>query len=365
MDVDEVECGPGMDPVEAEVAPHRLAGFGRMASSGAARVQPGQDAQAPEPPADKPSVARSGWPVQGLREGDFRDEGHGVLRIARNPCPGAFGQCAERPYCRGFKAAAGCCRVVSGLSPAEFPSHNRPMNDTGRLLVVDDDPSVRMMLVEYLSGHRFDVQAVDSGSAMRTEIERNLPDLILLDIRLPGEDGITLARFLRERYDVGIIMVTASGDVVDRVVGLEVGADDYIAKPFEPRELLARVRSVLRRMQAKQQMAAAAEAAPTVGTRQRVGRCEIDLESRLLFEGSEEVPMTAMEFELLRVFLANPNRVLSRDQLLMRTRNREWEPFDRSIDIRIGRLRRKIEPDPSGEPRCIRTVRNGGYMYVP
>ena len=238
------------------------------------------------------------------------------------------------------------------------------MKDTGRLLVVDDDPTVRAMLVEYLSGHRFEVQAVDSGSAMRAEIERNLPDLILLDVRLPGEDGITLARFLRERYDVGIIMVTASGDVVDRVVGLEVGADDYVAKPFEPRELLARVRSVLRRMQAKPQ-AAPADPGPVPATRQRIGRCELDVDSRLLFENGEEVPMTAMEFELLRVFLASPNRVLSRDQLLMRTRNREWEPFDRSIDIRIGRLRRKIEPDPGGEPRCIRTVRNGGYMYVP
>ena len=238
------------------------------------------------------------------------------------------------------------------------------MKDTGRLLVVDDDPTVRAMLVEYLSGHRFEVQAVDSGSAMRAEIERNLPDLILLDVRLPGEDGITLARFLRERYDVGIIMVTASGDVVDRVVGLEVGADDYVAKPFEPRELLARVRSVLRRMQAKPQ-AAPADPGPVPATRQRIGRCELDVDSRLLFENGEEVPMTAMEFELLRVFLASPNRVLSRDQLLMRTRNREWEPFDRSIDIRIGRLRRKIEPYPGGEPRCIRTVRNGGYMYVP
>ena len=238
------------------------------------------------------------------------------------------------------------------------------MKDTGRLLVVDDDPTVRAMLVEYLSGHRFEVQAVDSGSAMRAEIERNLPDLILLDVRLPGEDGITLARFLRERYDVGIIMVTASGDVVDRVVGLEVGADDYVAKPFEPRELLARVRSVLRRMQAKPQ-AAPADPGPVPATRQRIGRCELDVDSRLLFENGEEVPMTAMEIELLREFLASPNRVLSRDQLLMRTRNREWEPFDRSIDIRIGRLRRKIEPDPGGEPRCIRTVRNGGYMYVP
>ena len=238
------------------------------------------------------------------------------------------------------------------------------MQTSERLLVVDDDPSVRAMLLEYLRGHRYDVRAVDSGNAMRAEIERDLPDLILLDIRLPGEDGLTLARYLREHYDVGIIMVTASGDVVDRVVGLEVGADDYVAKPFEPRELLARVRSVLRRMQAKTQ-ASGGEPAPQASTRQRSGRCELDLESRRLFEGGEEVAVTAMEFELLRVFLANPDRVLSRDQLLMRTRNREWEPFDRSIDIRIGRLRRKIESDPTGKPRCIRTVRNGGYMYVP
>ena len=220
------------------------------------------------------------------------------------------------------------------------------------------------MLVEYLGGHRYDVRAVDSGNEMRSEIERDLPDLILLDVRLPGEDGLTLARFLRERYDVGIIMVTASGDVMDRVVGLEIGADDYVAKPFEPRELLARVRSVLRRMQAKPQ-AADDEPPLPASSRQRVGRCELDAASRRLFEGDVEIPMTAMEFELLRVFLANPERVLSRDQLLMRTRNREWEPFDRSIDIRIGRLRRKIEPDPGAEPRCIRTVRNGGYMYVP
>ncbi len=220
------------------------------------------------------------------------------------------------------------------------------------------------MLLEYLGGHRYEVRAVGSGGEMRAEIERDLPDLILLDVRLPGEDGLTLARFLRERYDVAIIMVTASGDVVDRVVGLEVGADDYVAKPFEPRELLARVRSVLRRMQAKPQLPAG-EAVPAGTARQPIGRCELDVQSRRLFEAGEEVPLTAMEFELLRVFLANPDRVLSRDQLLMRTRNREWEPFDRSIDIRIGRLRRKIEPDPAGEPRCIRTVRNGGYMYVP
>ena len=243
------------------------------------------------------------------------------------------------------------------------------MDSSGRLLIVDDDPSVRAMLTEYLAGHRYDVRAAESGAAMRAEIERDLPDLVLLDIRMPGEDGLTLARFLRERYDVGIIMVTASSDVVDRVVGLEIGADDYVAKPFDPRELLARVKSVLRRMQAR--VAAGGDAAADVAVanadaRVRCGRCLLDVDARRLFEASgEEVPITAMEYELLRVFLASPNRVLSRDQLLLQTRNREWEPFDRSIDIRIGRLRKKIEPDPSAEPRCIRTVRNAGYMYVP
>jgi DNA-binding response OmpR family regulator len=241
------------------------------------------------------------------------------------------------------------------------------MSRPDRVLVVDDDPSVCAMLVEYLGGHRYDVRSAGSGTAMREAIERDLPDLVLLDIRLPGEDGLTLARYLRERYDVGIIMVTASGDVIDRVVGLEVGADDYIAKPFDPRELLARVKSVLRRMQAKPQDEAAPPAAADTGVKRvRVGRCWLEVEPRRLFEDSgDEISMTAMEYDLLRVFVSNPNRVLSRDQLLMRTRNREWEPFDRSIDIRIGRLRRKVERDPAGEPKTIRTVRNAGYMFVP
>jgi len=242
------------------------------------------------------------------------------------------------------------------------------MDHGARLLIVDDDESVRGMLREYLEDHGYAVAEAAGGAQMREALEAALPDVVLLDLRMPGEDGLTLARYLREHYDLGIIMVTASGDVIDRVVGLEVGADDYVAKPFDPRELLARLKSVLRRIQARPAPASAAAPAPAEGkpARQRFGRCEIDIESRRLFEpGGGEVAMTAMEFDLLRVFLANPNRVLSRDQLLMHTRNREWEPFDRSIDIRIGRLRRKVEPDPSGEPRCIRTVRNAGYMYVP
>jgi len=243
------------------------------------------------------------------------------------------------------------------------------MNANPRVLVVDDDPSVRALLHDYLQGHGFDVAEADGGAQMREQIERELPEAVLLDVRLPGEDGLVLARYLREHYDLGIIMVTASGDVVDRVVGLEVGADDYIAKPFDLRELLARLKSVLRRLQASsaQKTEGEADAKPiAVARRKRFGRCEIDLESHRMFEvGGPEVTITAMEFDLLSTFLANPNRVLTRDQLLMQTRHREWEPFDRSIDIRIGRLRRKVEPDPDGEPQCIRTVRNAGYMYVP
>jgi DNA-binding response OmpR family regulator len=240
-----------------------------------------------------------------------------------------------------------------------------------RLLVVDDDTHVRAMLREYLEGHDFDVSEAGSGAQMREQLETCLPDAVLLDIRLPGEDGLVLARYLREHYDLGLIMVTASGDVVDRVVGLELGADDYIAKPFDLRELLARLKSVLRRLQAKPGAPEAPSSAVPAQRqqsprRQQFGRCEIDLESHRMFDADgAEVTITAMEFNLLSAFLANPNRVLSRDQLLLHTRNREWEPFDRSIDIRIGRLRRKVEPDPGGEPRCIRTVRNAGYMFVP
>ena len=256
--------------------------------------------------------------------------------------------------------------VYPGLPRRPGARQNGRMETRTRLLVVDDDPSVRAMLREYLEGHAFVVAEAGSGAQMRECLERELPDAVLLDLRLPGEDGLTLARYLREHYDLGIIMVTASADVIDRVVGLELGADDYIAKPFDPRELLARVKSVLRRLQARPPAESPPRRRRRPRQRRAFGRCQIDLDSRRLFDADgTEQPMTAMEFELIRVFLANPNRVLSRDQLLMHTRNREWEPFDRSIDIRIGRLRRKVEPDPQGEPRCIRTVRNAGYMYVP
>ena len=226
-----------------------------------------------------------------------------------------------------------------------------------RILIVDDDAAIREMLSEYLSTHGYDVAQADGGAAMRAALARGAPDLVLLDVGLPGEDGLTLARFLRERYDLGIIMVTGADGVVDRVAGLEVGADDYIAKPFDPRELRARVKSVLRRLQGKPAAAAPAN-------RVAVGRCQLDLRSRSLTDREgRDITLTAMEFDLLKAFVDHPNQVLSRDRLLTLTRNREWEPFDRSIDIRIARLRRKIEEDPD-HPRAIRTVRGAGYMYV-
>jgi two-component system phosphate regulon response regulator OmpR len=238
---------------------------------------------------------------------------------------------------------------------------------SGRVLIVEDDRDVRTMLAEYLGGQGFEVAQAESGEAMRAALAQAVPNVVLLDVRLPGEDGLSLARYLRERYDLGIIMVTGAGEVVDRIVGLEMGADDYVAKPFDLRELLARVKSVMRRVQGRGPAAAPAAApAPAAGgVRVPIGRCLLDLKSHRLFdrEGAE-VAITAMEFDLLKAFVDHPNQVLSRDRLLTLTRNREWEPFDRSIDIRITRVRRKIEADPDN-PTAIRTVRGAGYMFVP
>jgi two-component system, OmpR family, response regulator len=237
------------------------------------------------------------------------------------------------------------------------------MPSAGKILVVDDDAQVCAMLTEYLSAHGYEVAQAESGAAMRDALAQSVPDVVLLDVNLPGDDGLTLARYLRENHELGIIMLTALGDVVDRIVGLEIGADDYIAKPFDPRELRARLKSLMRRYQSRG--AHVATAPDARDKRIAIGRCLLDLDAhRLLEAGGEEVPLTAMEFELLRVFVQHPNQVLSRDRLLTLTRNREWEPFDRSIDIRIARLRRKIEADPD-KPRAIKTIRGAGYMFLP
>lgn len=231
------------------------------------------------------------------------------------------------------------------------------MGDESRILVVEDEATQRLLLVDYLTHQGFKVIGLADGVALRRAIEQEEPALVLLDLGLPGEDGFSLARHLRVRWPrTGVIMVTAAGATVDRIVGLETGADDYIPKPYEPRELLARVRSVLRR--------ATSTVAPLTDKRVRMGRRVLDLERRLLLgEDDTEESLTASEFDLLKLFAENPNRPLARDWLLEATSHREAEAFDRAIDLRITRLRRKIEHDPA-HPDAIRTVRGVGYMFV-
>jgi DNA-binding response OmpR family regulator len=238
-----------------------------------------------------------------------------------------------------------------------------PENRTQPLgvLVVDDDAEIREMLADYLGEHDCAVHLAADCSEARSLLASQPIGVALLDVGLPGEDGLSFARHLREHHDVGIIMVSGAGDTIDRIIGLEVGADDYLAKPFDLRELRARLRSVARRY-----VRVATRAAETdPGQRLPVGACTLDLERQQLFDANgSDIPITAMEFSLLRVFTERPNRPLSRDTILELTQNRDWDPFDRSIDIRIARLRRKIEPDPE-HPRVIRTVRGVGYMFCP
>lgn len=227
------------------------------------------------------------------------------------------------------------------------------------VLLVEDDAFQRKAAETFLMNHDLQVIAVENGAQMRRQISRAMPDLVLLDVGLPGQDdGFALARWLRESNPkVGIIMLTAAGDSVDKVLGLESGADDYVAKPYEPRELLARCKSVLRR--------SANKATPSRLERVRMGRHTLDLSRRALHDDTgHDVAVTAGEFDILKIFAENPNRPLSRDWLLETTSHRARDPFDRAIDLRITRIRRKIEPAPE-KPTVIRTVRGVGYMFVP
>ncbi|MDX1512449.1 MAG: response regulator [Gammaproteobacteria bacterium] len=227
------------------------------------------------------------------------------------------------------------------------------------LVVVDDELDIRDTLEEYLGMHGFRVTCADGGQALRRIVADEKVDLVVLDINMPGEDGLSLARFLRETTTVGIVMLTAAGEVVDRIVGLEMGADDYIPKPVDLRELLARVRAVLRRS------SKGAPASRQENTSVYFGDCRLDLDAHKLFDADgTEIRITSMEFDLLKAFAEHPNRVLNRDQLLDLAHNRDWDPFDRSIDIRIARLRKKIERVPS-KPEIIKTVRGAGYIFSP
>ena len=238
------------------------------------------------------------------------------------------------------------------------------MNDLPTILVVDDEPDIRDVVREYLTNHGMQILEAANGAEARAMLEQTTPQLVLLDINMPGEDGLSVARYLREHYNLGIIMVTAAGETVDRVVGLEMGADDYLPKPFDLRELLARVRSVLRRYEHTDAPQQTAESEPRK-VNLRIGALELDRDARCLKNSTGgEIELTRMEFDLLSLFVERPNRVMTRDQILNLTQNRDWDPYDRSIDIRIARLRRKIEQDP-GNPSLIRTVRGIGYIFVP
>ncbi len=234
------------------------------------------------------------------------------------------------------------------------------MSVTPHILVVDDEPDVRELIRTYLAQEGYRVSTLGDGQGLRRELAGQSVDLVILDLGLPGEDGLSLARYLREQTDVGVIIVTGKGQTLDRIIGLEIGADDYLAKPFDLRELLARVRSVLRRTRGP-----ARQEADKVGTTVRFVGWQLDLASRrLVAPDGKEVALTTGELDLLAVFAQHPNRVLSRDQLLALTRHREAGPFDRSIDAQVGRLRRKIESDPE-RPVLIKSVRAAGYVFTP
>jgi DNA-binding response OmpR family regulator len=238
------------------------------------------------------------------------------------------------------------------------------MTGVQRIVVVDDEAPAREMVADYLKLHGFDVTMCDGGASLRKAIANQTPDLIVLDLNMPEEDGLSIVRALKQQSSVPVIMLTATASPIDRVVGLELGADDYIAKPCELRELLARIRSVLRRSAAP----ATVPSAPGIQSERtsiRFGTKWLDVGAQILRddEGNEH-PLAMSEFALLKAFAENPKRVLSRERLLDLAEARDREAFDRAIDVRITRIRRKIEPDPA-HPTVIRTVRGAGYVFSP
>ncbi len=242
------------------------------------------------------------------------------------------------------------------------------MTTSQHIFVVDDEAPAREMVGDYLRMHGFTVTLCDGGKSLRQAIAQVTPDLVVLDLTMPEEDGLSIVRDLKSRTTIPVIMLTATASPIDRVVGLELGADDYIAKPAELRELLARVRSVLRRSTTAKPVALAAIPTPEpVATSKRIrfGTKWLDSDARALRDDDgNEHPLTPSEFGLLQVFAANPKRVLSRERLLELANARDSEAFDRAIDLRIMRIRRKIEQDPSN-PTVIKTVRGGGYLFSP
>jgi DNA-binding response OmpR family regulator len=233
------------------------------------------------------------------------------------------------------------------------------------IAVLDDEPDVTELICSYVAGHGFRASACQRGDELFGLMAADPPGLVLLDIGLPGEDGFAIARRLRERWRCGLIIVSGRGESIDKVVGLEVGADDYITKPFDLRELVARVKAVLRRIDEAGASAAAAAARAVADETLRFEGYVLELAARrLLGPDGREVALTAGEFDLLRVLARHAGRVLTRDFLLEQTRGREAGPFDRTVDVQIGRLRRKIEADAEN-PQIVKSVRGAGYLFVP
>lgn len=233
------------------------------------------------------------------------------------------------------------------------------MSEKARIVVCDDEEPMRDMLEEFLTDEGYTVTVAKDGAELRQIVPLVRPDLVICDLKMPGEDGLSLTRWLRAESHAAVLLLTGMGTVMDRVVGLEMGADDYLPKPFEPAELRSRIKAILRRTMS----ASLANGRPPA--RMRLGRCVIDVEQRTLFnDAGEKVTLTTMEFDLLYTFMTHARRTLSRDQLLDMAHHARFEPFDRSIDVRITRLRKKIEIDPS-KPRVLKTVRGQGYMLIP
>jgi two-component system phosphate regulon response regulator OmpR len=230
-----------------------------------------------------------------------------------------------------------------------------------KVMVVDDDPRLRDLLRRYLTENGFAVYTAESGQAMNKLWLRERFDILILDLMLPGEDGLSILRRLRGSNDTTpVLMLTAKGEDVDRIVGLELGADDYLPKPFNPRELLARINAVLRRKGAEEAPGAPSQEPATV----QFGDFVLDLATRTLAKNGEQVPLTTGEFAVLKIFARYPRTPLSREKLMEMARGREYEAFDRSLDVQISRLRKMIEPDPA-KPKYIQTVWGLGYVFIP
>lgn len=226
-----------------------------------------------------------------------------------------------------------------------------------RILVVDDDAGIRDLLGDYLAKQDMEVRTARDGREMDELLPGFEPDLVVMDLMMPGEDGLSLTRRVKSDRSIPVIMLSARGEDIDRIVGLEVGADDYLAKPFNPRELLARIRAVLRR-------GSGIKVEATGADNPIFGPFALDLAAQRLLRDGEEIAITHAEFTLLRIFVEHPNRALSRDQIMDWLKGYERDPFDRSIDVRVTRLRKKLEADPAN-PVYIRTVWGQGYLFAP